>query len=677
MKSFILMLIFTCLLTVGCSGSPTPDVAATVQAAVAATQTAQPTNTPIPTPTITIRVDAPIYKQARCTFDIPQGADVECGFVNVPEDRNGDSANTIQIAVAIYHRAAGSPASAPVVYLQGGPGSSAVNWIPSFYEGYIAPITAKHDLIVFDQRGVGLSKPALDCPELTSAYLDELKHGLSNEMRTLRYSAALLACRDRLKEQGVNLAAYTTRASAADVHDLITALGYRQVNLYGTSYGGRLALTIMRDYPEMVRAAMLDSPVPLEAKTYNDAAANAESALNVLFEHCAADPACNAAYPKLETTFYDLVDRLSTQPITVEVANPLNGQPYEITLGGVGLMNGVIWGLSSSEYLPLVPQAISDVSQGDYTVLSYYAALPLATYSDVSLGLQASIDCHEQIFATTPKEIEDSFAAHPRTKAYGLSGVYGSPSTPFSICKTWGAAPFDPADNQPLHSAIPTLIIAGEYDPTTPPAYSRQIAQNLSHSYLFEFPGQGHAPSINVAPQCPLQMALEFLADPATRPDDACLKAMTDVPFITPLKDSRAIQLESFTNAEYGIKGQRPVGWEPAEYNHYSRQRTILDPTQLGIQSDRISIQQWLTWLMGHFAQQGLKAAPQFVREHKANGLTWKLYVAESDGKPVDLAFAEAGERTLGVLLTSGPRDHQVLYDAVFLPVINSVVPIK
>jgi|WetSurMetagenome_2_1015567.scaffolds.fasta_scaffold04077_2 pimeloyl-ACP methyl ester carboxylesterase len=677
MKSLLLILVVLYSVLVACSSSPTPDVAATVQAAVAATQTAQPTNTPIPTPTVTKRVDAPTFKQARCTFEIPKGADVDCGFVTVPEDRNGDPANAIQIAVAIYHRADGSSASEPVVYLQGGPGSSAVNWIPGFYEGFVAPITAKHDLIVFDQRGVGLSKPALDCPELTSTYLDELKQGMSNEMRTPRYSTALLACRDRLQEQGVDLAAYTTRASAADVHDLITALGYQQVNLYGTSYGGRLALTIMRDYPEMVRAAVLDSPVPLETRIYNDAAANAESALNVLFEHCAAEPACNAAYPHLETTFYDLVDRLNTKPITAEVTNPLNGQLYEITVGGVGLINGVIWGLSSSEYLPLVPQAISDISQGDYTVLSYYAALPLATYSDVSLGLQASIDCHEQIFATTPQEIEDSFAAHPRTKAYGLSAVYGSPSTPFGICKTWGAAPFDPADNQRLHSAIPTLIIAGEYDPTTPPAYSRQIAQNLSHSYLFEFPGQGHTPSINAAPQCPLEMALEFLADPATRPDSACLKAMTDVPFIMPLKDGRDIQLEPFTNTEYGIKGLRPSGWEAAEYNHYNRQRTILDLTQLGIQADRISTQQWLTWLMDHFAQRGLKAAPQFVREYKVNGLTWKFYVAEYEERPVDLAFAETSGRTLGVLLTSDPHDHQVLYDAVFLPVINSVVPIK
>ncbi|CAG1006263.1 partial Carboxylesterase A, partial [Anaerolineae bacterium] len=635
MKPFILTLIFTCLLTVGCSSSPTPDVAATVQAAVAATQTAQPTNTPIPTPTIARRMDAPTFKMSRCAFEVPEGVNVKCGFVTVPEDRNGDSANTIQIAVAVYRRAVGAPASDPVVYLQGGPGSGAVTWIPNFYEGLIAPITAQHDLIVFDQRGAGLSKPVLDCPELASTYLDDLARNMSNEMRTLSYGSALLGCRDRLKEQGINLAAYTTRASAADVHDLITALGYEHVNLYGASYGGRLALTIMRDYPEMVRAVVLDSPVPLEAKIYNDEAANAENALGVLFERCAADPDCDEAYPELQTTFYDLVDRLSTHPITVEVTNPLNGQPYEVILGDVGLINGMMWGLASSEYLPLVPQAISDLSQGDYTSLSYYAALPLTSYSDLSLGLKASVDCHEQIFATTPEEIAASFAAHPRTQAYGLSAVYGSPSTPFGICKTWGAAPFDPADHQPLRSDIPTLILAGEFDPTTPPAYSRQIAQNLSRSYLFEFPGQGHTPSIQATPECPLKMALAFLNDPATNPDSTCLKAMADVRFITPLKDSRDIEFEPFVNLGYAIKGQRPVGWKPAEYGHYNRQRTVLDPTQIGIQAEKqVNTQTWLNWLMDHFAQRGLDAAPQFTRERKANGLTWKLYVAEYNKKP-------------------------------------------
>ena len=683
MKPPILILVALCSFLVACSGNPTPDVAATVQAAVAATQKAQPTQPPTPspvpiTPTMMKRADVPTFKLARCAFEVPKDANVECGFVTVPEDRTGDPANTLQIAVVLYHRAEGTPASEPVVYLQGGPGSIALNWIPDVYAGFVAPITAKHDLIVFDQRGVGLSKPPLDCPELTSLYLKDLTEGMSNALRALRYSAALLTCRDRLKAQGVNLAAYTSRASAADVNDLITALGYKRVNLYGASYGGRLALTIMRDYPEIVRAAVLDSPVPLEAKIYNDVAANADHALNLLFQGCAADQKCNVAYPQLQTTFYDLVDRLNTQPITVEVTQPFNGQQYPVTLSGIGLINGVIWGLSSSGYIPLLPQAISDISQGDYTSLGYYAALPLATYGDASLGLQASIDCHEQVFATTPEEIEASFAAHPRTQAYGRSAIYGSATTLFGICKTWGAAPFEPAENQPLHSELPTLILAGEYDPITPPAYGRQIAQNLSQSYLVEFPGQSHTPGIDVAPTCALTMTLEFLDNPPSRPNSACLKAMIGVQFITPLTDSQTIHLESFTDKDYGITGQRPVGWAPADYNHFNRLRTVLDPTQLGIQAqDGITTQAWLSWLVDHFAQHGLKTAPQFVRERKANGLTWKLYVAEYNGNPVDLAFAETRGRTLAILLVSVRHDHPFIYDRVFLPVIDSVVLIK
>jgi hypothetical protein len=80
---------------------------------------------------------------------------------------------------------------------------------------------------------------------------------------------------------------------------------------------------------------------------------------------------------------------------------------------------------------------------------------------------------------------------------------------------------------------------------------------------------------------------------------------------------------------------------------------------------------------MDHYAQHGLETTPEFVRERQANGLTWRLYRAEYDGIPVDLAFAETQDRTLAVLLISDSHDHQILYKEVFLPVIDSVVPIK
>ena len=70
------------------------------------------------------------------------------------------------------------------------------------------------------------------------------------------------ACHDRLVQHGVDLSAYNSAATAADIEDLRVVLGYSKWNLYGGSYGSRIALTVMRDFPQGVRSVILDSAIP-------------------------------------------------------------------------------------------------------------------------------------------------------------------------------------------------------------------------------------------------------------------------------------------------------------------------------------------------------------------------------------------------------------------------------
>jgi pimeloyl-ACP methyl ester carboxylesterase len=633
-----------------------------------------PTPTSMPTLTPTEEVFVPTFVSTDCAFEIPASATVECGFVSVLEDRDGDIADVIRLAVAVYRSA--YAASDPVIYLHGGPGGNAVESSVYRYEEFIAPILETRDVILFDQRGAGLSEPELDCEEVKTLYLEDLKRPLSADERTARYTDALRACRDRLVGAGVNLAAYTSAASAADVNDIVAALGYEQVNLYGVSYGTRLALTVMRDFPQIVRSAVLDSVLPIEARPYNDGASMRDYALGVLFDDCAVDPECSAAFPGLKTVFDELVVQLNTQPITVEVS-ALNGTYYTATVSGVGLVNTSLWALYSSSMIPVVPRTIYQIRDGDYSSLSYVLSLPERIYGDTSLGVVLSVDCHEQVFATTPEELGAGLADYYLAEAAGLSSVYDSGEALFSVCEMWGAAPFDPRDGELLVSDIPTLIIAGEYDPITPPAYGRQVAGNLSNSYFFEFPGMGHAPSVGASDPCPLEVAVAFLRTPNVDPFRSCIAKMEGPQFVIPLESMGEITFVPFVSEEFGIQGIVPSGWEEIGRGFYNRNQFALDATQLGLQASNASQEEWLTWLTEQFQQVGLDEAPRFVSEHQANGFAWSFYATTFRGEPVDIALAEGDGLTMLVALLSSRSEHDALYEAVFLPVTSALTPIE
>lgn len=261
------------------------------------------------------------FKQTRCPFvlgaGLIEGKNVTCGFLSVPEDRSLPKRPILQLAVAIFKTPNPQPPPDPIVFLSGGPGNALlVNLGPSYNLGNLPP---NRDLILLDQRGTGYSQPTLTC--------------LGNE--------TLQACHSRLVQSGINLNAFTTLEDAADVHDLIRALGYRQVNLEGISYGTRLALTVMRLYPADLRSVVLNSTDPPQANVFTNLPQAAERAFTILFDGCEADHYCNLAYPRLQEVFYQDIAELNSTPITFQ-ATPLSGLPVTVHFTGNDLVLWVI-----------------------------------------------------------------------------------------------------------------------------------------------------------------------------------------------------------------------------------------------------------------------------------------------------------------------------------------------
>lgn len=647
--------------------------------------TPTPTSTPLPpTPTPSLTpTPAPtepryqsIFDRETCMFTAPEDVQVKCGFVIVPEDRSGNLVRTAQLNVAVYRSKKSGSEAIPVIFLDGGPGSPTVDWMSTpHYDEFISSLLEKHDVILFDSRGTGRSEPPLDCPEIKLLYLELVGQSISGKERERRYAEALVACRDRLEEDSVNVAAYTSAASAADVKDIVSALGYEQVDLYAVSYGARVAQLVMRDYPELVNVAVLDSPVPLTARLYNDSTARSEAALESLFSGCAADPDCSTVYPDLESVYDDLVKNLDEAPATVTVPPTDYSAAHDTTITGVDFTGDLIWGLWSSYYIPSLPKAIYDTAGGDYDFVGYAEALPVSAYRDLSLGVMLSAHCSEQVFATTREQLTADLAAHPETASLGLSYVFGSADALFSICEKWGAAAYDEREREPLSSDIPTLILSGEYDPMTPPNYGQQIADHLSRSVVYVFPAKGHAVSLDRDNGCSLSLSLHFLETGRAIPDDSCVAEMAGSPFFTPFTGDEEINFVPYRDPDYQIEGIVPDGWSDIGYGFYGRSAYALDPAQVGLQSDPTKTEDWIVWLTDNFAGQGLDAKPELAGSRQANGLKWRLYTSAFKGDPVDLAYAETGGRTLLVVMMSTAEEHDALYEAVFLKVVDALAP--
>jgi len=501
---------------------PTPSVPLTETTAPGQTLVF-PTDTPaLPSPPPTLAYQ-PVYNPASCAFPVPGGYRVSCGYLVVPENRASPNSALIQLHVAIFHSIAEGPEPDPVVHLAGGPGSSSLDVAGYMFNQGLDAILDRRDFILFDQRGTGYSLPRLDCPERNALTATLLSGTLSDDESFQAIVDAFHQCRDRLSAQGIDLSAYNSAASAADLNDLRLTLGYNQLNLYGVSYGTRLALTMMRDYPEAVRSVVLDSTYPLEVNLYTALAPNAERAFNVLFDDCAADPTCNATYPNFRAVFYSLVDQLNASPVKVSLS--VGGTDTPVLLTGDLLVDVLFVGLYNPFVTASMPKMIYQIRAGEYSILRERLSLYFDTSS--ALGMGTSVQCAEEIpFNAANDAYTAAQSVQPAIAAFFPQSVQYL----FSVCQDWTGIVPDPRENQPVTSAIPTLILAGEFDPITPPAWGQMTASYLTSSYYFEFRGNGHW--VTRSSRCALSIALAFWGNPVAPPDAVCLGSQGGVQFV-------------------------------------------------------------------------------------------------------------------------------------------------
>lgn len=463
----------------------------------------------------------------RCPYATPRGFQTDCGYLSVPEDRSDPNSRLIRVAFARVHSASDTPAPDPLIHLVGGPGGTTLPRLTLPFFDAFRPYLETRDVIFVDQRGTGFSIPRLHCTEIDNNLISWLSVYDDPEAPNPRIPL-LAACHDRLKAAGINTAAYNSAENAADIVDLWKTLGYEQVNLHGVSYGTRLALTIMRDHPEGIRSVVLDSVVPLQGNLYSDIFDHIDRAHAVLFAGCAADSACNAAYPNLETAFWEVMDGLDSAPVVIETTVPGFG-PARIALTGERFFDWVFNWMYAVPDIVNIPRFIYAVRDQNFQEAFRSGMGGESSVVFLDMGMHYSVQCSEEIRFNTVDDFTAAAEKYPRFADY-IHRMTESSADIFAICDAWSLPSLNPLENEPVVSDIPTIVMSGEYDPITPPTWALQAAETLSQHYYYEVKGVGHG--AGRSSECANSIAVAFVNDPTREPDSSCLENLSGPPFV-------------------------------------------------------------------------------------------------------------------------------------------------
>ena len=458
----------------------------------------------------------PEIRQFRCPFDRTATTTARCGQIELP-GRGEDPAYTVEISFVRFSATGDEDEKQPdpVVYLHGGPGGAILESADFWYDSIVAPHIENRDVILYDQRGAGRSTPLPSCRETSEPaerfYTDEASHeALRDDFLT-----ALEACAARIRDDGdVDLTAFDSAANAQDLVDLMWALGIEEYNLHGSSYGTRVAQTVMRDAPEGVRSLVLSGVYPVEANLMGSIPVSLEPSLEAVFAGCAASERCAAALPDPWASLEALVRELDADPLSVDVATTA-ASSVTLAFDGTDLLNGLHSLLYVGFQAATVPDLLIDWLDGDIRRIERLARVSLFDHSDIAVFIL--VQCADEAHFVTDDLLQRPLR-HEFLRAADLApSLNGADS--LAICDEWATGDTPPIENDPVVWDAPTLLLAGAVDPITPPEWAVDVAARLPRARLVELADLAHDSDEG---WCAQGLIADFVRDPDVLLDTSC-----------------------------------------------------------------------------------------------------------------------------------------------------------
>ncbi|MFO1426852.1 MAG: alpha/beta hydrolase [Steroidobacteraceae bacterium] len=454
-----------------------------------------------------------------CRLEHPSrllGFAAECTTIEVAEDPARPAGRRIALFVARVPAVSRRKAADPVFLIAGGPGMGTTAMYPAVAAAF-ERLRRDRDLVLLDQRGTGRSAPlgcALDDEQL-------LEGSIAQVLEATRRCLAELAPR-------ADLAQYTTSVAVRDLDAVRAALGYERIDLYGVSYGTRVAQHYLRRHAPHVRSVILDGVVPPGLALGPDMALDAEAALQRILARCDAEPKCHGAFGDTDALYRGLRARLAAAPVEVTLPDPVSARPRTLRFGERHL--GAVLRLSSyaSAQAALLPLALHEAA----TVGNFVPLAGLFLVANEGLREQLAYGMHNSVVCTEDLPFVDAAKVDRARLAATYLGTEQLDALR-AICATWPRGALDADLRAPLRSEVPVLLLSGSDDPVTPPANAEAARRGLAHSRHLVLPGQGHG---QVGASCMDRVFADFVrsADPA-RLDARCLQRVRPVPFFTSL----------------------------------------------------------------------------------------------------------------------------------------------
>jgi pimeloyl-ACP methyl ester carboxylesterase len=439
--------------------------------------------------------------------------EAQCATLRVPENADSPQGRQLDVFVAKVPAISGHKSPDPLVLIAGGPGMGSSDMYPGVAQAF-SRIRRDRDLIIIDQRGTGRSNP-LNC---TSS--DVLRGDQDAFLADSRRCLEALHTR-------ADLTQYTTSAAVADLESLRRALGVAQWNLYGVSYGTRVAQHYLRRFPAQTRSVILDGVVPPGLALGPDMAIDAEAALDRILARCRRDEACFTRFGDSRERLASLRTRLVT-PVSVTLPDPKSGEPRTLSFGRSQL--GAVVRLQSylSTTASLLPLALHEaLERNNLAPLAGMLLLSVGDLADsMAAGMHNSVICTEDI-----PFIDFGSLDYARLKATYIGAEQVDALR--AVCEFWPRGRLDADFREPVQSSVPVLLLSGTDDPVTPPGNAVRALRELSNARHLVLQGQGHA---QIGVTCMNRVVAVFVRDlaPASL-NTRCLDAARPAPFFTTL----------------------------------------------------------------------------------------------------------------------------------------------
>jgi len=418
---------------------------------------------------------------------------LRCLTLPVPLEPGKPATLNLHVTIAPALRQGARPD--PLFVLAGGPGEAGSDVLPLLSTAF-RRVRATRDIVFIDQRGTGLSGK-LECPSDADA---------DAQLSDLEADAAVRRC---IAASKAPFAAYTTAAAARDIDAVRRTLGYGKINLWGGSYGTRLAQAYARAYPAGVRTLLLDA-VAAPGQVIPAGGRDSQAALDQLFAQCAKDAACARTYPDLRGEFDALVGKLDAAPLKLTLPDPRTARQIDVTMTSARLLDTVRNMLYSPADARRLPFLVHSASAGRWQpfVARRNLAADLSPDGSPATLLHLAVVCAEDMPRFTSALAANDASPLTRTLADRLRGLCRALNVP--------AVPQTP----PTRIAAPVLLLSGALDPVTPPRRARDAARFMDHAQLLTAPNAGHGVSqLGCAPR----LLRAFLDRPEAKVDGACL----------------------------------------------------------------------------------------------------------------------------------------------------------